>query len=115
MSRAATLKLLRGVLGAVQLVPGIAKWRTFAGGTSGAGRRAYQHNVPGGEFHLSPFTTQRGRFVGYSLQFAHTRAGGVEGTFPHGGLWWAVGVFRSPAAGSAGARTFYALHFPGVA
>lgn len=92
------------------LVPGIAKWNTFAGGTGAAeGKHSYSY-VTGikGEYHISPFTRKYGRHAGYILRYAAT---GGQPRGSHGGLWHDLGTFRSPAAAAKAARLHYARSF----
>lgn len=90
-------------------VPGIAKWHMTAGGTSAAeGKHGYTFTAAKGEYHISPYTTKRGRHAGYALKYAAT-GGAPRGG--HGGLWHDLGTHRSPAGAAKAAREHYARSF----
>jgi hypothetical protein len=91
------------------LIPGIAKWNTYAGGTAAAeGKHSYDFYVPEGQYTISPISSRHGRHIGYSLKLA---AQFKQPRGSHGGLWHDLGMHRSPQAAASAAKKHYAESF----
>lgn len=90
-----------------RVVPGIASWNMYAGGTASPGKASYSINLPEGEYHVDPSADARGRHLGYRLRLA-ARERPRDG---HGGLWHDLGTYRSPAKAASAARAHYAKSY----
>ncbi len=96
--------------GGVAMVPGISKWSVTAGGVSAApGKNGYTFTNANGGYTISPFSSDRGRHLGYTLGFwTH----GEKPRHGHSGLHHQIGkLHRSPAAAAAAAKSWDAENF----